>query len=188
MANDKVRPYGVPKTDEERRKEHKKRYGTSNLPPRGYGNPGSSNPVSNVENEVDLVSTQLKDAMGYAANLETIRINRWKLVEGFSQKVGSLNTTTQNLDSEPFKTGWIYVVNNITAIEEGTKPTTIRLGFVRTGHFHRLTIQTPANNNDSVDYTGQLILREGDIIRAQYKVATTGDTIYLYWNGYKIRR
>ena len=144
--------------------------------------------MATAEEDIKTIPIDRRAAVDYAANLETIRINRWRVFETWKRKIGNLNTTSQDLDTGRLSPGWIYVITNITAIEEGTKPTTIRLGYVRSGHFNRLTIQTPANNNDSVDYVGQVILREGDIIRAQFKGATAGDTIYLYVNGYKIRR
>ena len=141
-----------------------------------------------AEDDIATIPMNRREAVAYAANLETIRINRWREWDTWVKKTGNLNTTTEDLDTGRLGPGWIYVATNITAIEEGTKPTTIRLGYVRTGHFHRLKIETPANNNDSVDYVGQLILREGDQIRARFKGATASDTIYLYVNGYKIRR
>lgn len=141
-----------------------------------------------VEDRIQTIPTKRREAVDYAANLETVRINRWEMHDEHEQKVGSLDGTAQNLDTKKMKGSYIYIINNITAVEEGTKPTTIRIGFVRGSHFHRLTIQTPANNNDSVEYVGQVILREGDRIRAQYCGATAGDTIHLYANGYKIRK
>ncbi|GAH96491.1 unnamed protein product, partial [marine sediment metagenome] len=64
----------------------------------------------------------------------------------------------------------------------------IKIGFVREHQFHRLTSQTVAAAENSVDYVGQVLLMEGDKIRARFENATTTDTIYLFANGYKIRR
>jgi len=144
--------------------------------------------MSTVEEDIKAIPVERREAVEYAANLETIRINRWRLYETWKRKIGSLDTTSQDLDTGRLSPGWIYVITNITALEEGTKPTLVQIGYVRTGHFIRLTSQTPSNNNDSVDYVGQVILHEGDIIRARFKGATASDTIYLYVNGYKIRR
>lgn len=141
-----------------------------------------------VEDRIQTIPFKRREAVDYAANLETIRINRWEMHDEHEQKVAGLDTTTQNLDTKKLRGSYIYIINNITGVEEGTKPTTIRLGFVRGSHFNRLTIQTPANNNDSVEYVGQVILREGDRVRAQFKGATAADTIHLYANGYKIRK
>lgn len=127
------------------------------------------------------------DAIAYAADLETLRINRWSLFDLYKDKEGSLSTGTEDLDSDIMQTGFIYIITNITGLETGTKPTTVSLGYTRGGVYHILTKQTPANNNDSVDYVGQLVLREGDAIRARFKGATTGNTIELFVNGYKIR-
>lgn len=141
-----------------------------------------------VEDRIQTIPIMRREAVDYAANLETIRINRWEMHDEHEQKVDNLDPVSQNLDTKKLKGSYIYIINNITAVEEWTKPTTIALGFVRGSHFHRLTIQTPANNSDTVEYVGQVILREGDRIRAQFKVATETDTIHLYANGYKIRK
>jgi hypothetical protein len=127
-------------------------------------------------------------AADYAADLETIRINRWHMFDAHEKKVGSLDTTTQNIDHDMLQSGWVYVVTNITALETGTKPTTISIGYVRGATYHILTKQTPANNNDSVEYVGQVILREHDKVRACFKGATEGDTAEVFINGYQIRR
>ena len=141
-----------------------------------------------VEDKIQTIPMARREAVDYAADLETIRINRWEMHDEHEQKVAGLDTTTQNLDTKKLKGSYIYIINNITGVEDGTKPTAIRIGFVRGSHFHRLTIQTPAANNDSVEYIGQVILREGDRIRAQFWGATAADTIHLYANGYKIRK
>lgn len=139
-----------------------------------------------AEDEILKISESRQNAVAYASHLETIRINRWRPWDEWEHKVGSLDTTTQNLDTDLKKTGNIYVLTNLVGLETGTKPTTVTLGYVRTGRFYVLTKQTPANNNDSVDYTGQMILIEGDRIRCQFKGATAGDTIELFANGYEI--
>lgn len=141
-----------------------------------------------IEEDIGLISAGRRDAVRYAADLETVRINRWRMYEDRTKKIGSLDTTAQNLDLEQLEPDWIYVINNICAYETATKTTQIKIGFVREHQFHRLTSQTPANNEDSVDYVGQLILRESDKVRARFEGATEGDTIYLFANGYKIRR
>lgn len=146
----------------------------------------NGNEKSTVEDEIDLISEKRKQAAAYAADLETIRINRWRPWDEWEQKVGGLNTVTQNLDTKQLKTGKVYVMTNLVGLETGTKPTTVTLGYVRTARFYVLTKQTPTNNNDSVDYVGQVILIEGDRIRCQFAGATAVDTIELFANGYEI--
>jgi len=125
--------------------------------------------------------------VAYAANIETIRINRWELYEDFSEKVASLDTTAQTLDIKALRPGYVYIINNIVAIEAGTKPTTIAIGYVRTGKFYLLTRKVIDNDNESLEYVGQVLLREGDVIRAIFYGATEGDTADVYANGYKIK-
>lgn len=143
--------------------------------------------MGDAENEIKLVPLERREAVEYAAHLETIRINRWRKYQDYNKKVASLDTSTQNMDAKPVKHGWIHVITNIVGLETGTKPTTVALGYVSAGKFHIMTKETPANNNDSVSYVGQIILTEGDIPRAEFKGATAGDTAELFVNGYKIR-
>jgi len=140
-----------------------------------------------AEEQIATISRERQDAVAYASHLETIRINRWRPWDEWNRKIGSLDTTTQNLDVTLLEPDSIYVMTNLTGLGTGTKPTTVALGYIRTDKFMILTKQTPANNNDSVDYVGQVILREGDMLRAEFKGATEGDTIELFANGYYIK-
>lgn len=144
--------------------------------------------MDEVENEISQISRAKQDAMAYAANLETIRINRWRLYEDRNENTGTLDTTSQTLDLKVLDPGWVYVINNITFIETGSGTPQVKLGFVREHKHHILTCQTVAAAENSVDYVGQVVLREGDIIRAIAESATAADSIYLYANGYKIKR
>ena len=141
-----------------------------------------------IEEDIGVISAGRKDAVAYAANLETVRINRWRHYEDRNKKIASLDTSAQDLDLNQLEPGWIYVVNNICAYETPTATPQIKIGFVREHQFHRLTSQTVGAAEDSVDYVGQVILREGDKIRGRFESCDADDTIYLFANGYKIRR
>jgi len=140
-----------------------------------------------AEEQIRQISEDIQKAVQYAANLEVIRINRWIPWDDWKQKIGGLNTTTENLDLEPLEPGWLYIVNNLVGLETGSTPTRIALGYVRTGRFYIMEKSAPAAANSTVEYTGQLILHEGDVIRAQFIGATASDTIEIFVNGYKIR-
>jgi len=141
-----------------------------------------------IEEDIGSVSMAKREAVDYAANLETVRINRWRFYEDRTKKIGSVDTTAEDLDLEQLEPGWIYAINNICAYETPTGTPQVKLGFVREHQFHRLTSQTVAAAENSVDYLGQILLMEGDKIRARFENATAADTIYLFANGYKIRR
>ena len=141
-----------------------------------------------IEEDIGVISIGKRDAVEYAANLETVRINRWRFYEDSTKKIGSLDTTAQDLELEQLQPGWIYAINNICAYETPTATPQIKIGFVRGHQFHRLTSQTVAAAENSVDYVGQVLLMEGDKIRARFEGATEGDTIYIFATGYKIRR
>jgi len=141
-----------------------------------------------IEEDIGVISMAKREAVDYAANLETVRINRWRFYEDRTKKIGSVNETAEDLDLDVLEPGWIYAINNICAYETPTGTPQVKLGFVREHQFHRLTSQTVAAAENSVDYLGQILLMEGDKIRARFEGATTTDTIYLFANGYKIRR
>ena len=141
-----------------------------------------------IEEDIGVVSIEKREAVKYAANLETVRINRWRFYEDSTKKIGSLDTTTEDLELEQLQPGWIYAINNICAYETPTGTPQVKIGFVRSHQFHRLTSQTIGAAENSADYVGQVLLMEGDKIRARFEGATEGDTIYLFATGYKIRR
>jgi len=78
------RPYGVPKTEEERKATHKAAYGSAELPERGTGNPGGNPGETTAEEDILLVPDNRKIAAAYAADLETIRINRWRKYDAYN--------------------------------------------------------------------------------------------------------
>lgn len=52
-----IRPYGVPKTEEERRATHEALYGTTELPPRGTGILGGGRPFGVPKTEAERRAT-----------------------------------------------------------------------------------------------------------------------------------
>jgi len=141
-----------------------------------------------IEEDIGKVSIAKREAVDYAADLETVRINRWRFYEDRTKKIASLDTSAQDLELAQLEPGWIYAINNICAYETPTATPQVKLGFVRSHQFHRLTSQTAAAAEDSVDYVGQVLLMEGDVIRGRFEGCDADDTIYLFANGYKIRR
>jgi len=122
------------------------------------------------------------------ANLETIRVNQFVPFNLHYQKAGSLDTTSQDLDSDVFEAGYIYIITSICAWCDGTGTPQIHLGIVDGATFFRYEVATVGNAEDSVEYVGQLMCKETDKIRARFEGATANDTAHLYINGYKIRR
>lgn len=141
-----------------------------------------------AEQQIKEIPFERREAVRYAADLETVRINRWRMYEDRAEDTGSLNTTTFNLDLKVLEPGWIYVVNNITFIETGSGTPQVKMGFVREHKHHILTCQTVTTAENSIDYVGQVVLKEGDVIRVTVESATAADSVYLFANGYKIKR
>lgn len=144
--------------------------------------------MQKVEVQIKQIPQGQIDAMSYAADLETVRINRWRAYEDRTENTGSLDTSSLNLDLKQLEPGWVYIINNITFMETGSGTPQVKIGYMREHKFHILTCQTVATAENSVDYVGQLVLFEAEYIRVIVESATAEDSAYLFANGYKIRR
>ncbi|RLI52180.1 MAG: hypothetical protein DRP09_18455 [Candidatus Thorarchaeota archaeon] len=77
-------------------------------------------------------------------------------------------------------------MNIIAAYEEGSQVShDLTIGYVSSGFFHILEREQPAEDM-TTEWNGQIILHEGDQIRAVFNQSTNGDKLYLFANGYKI--
>lgn len=141
-----------------------------------------------IEEDIGLISTERREAVRYAADLETVRINRWRAYRDRNKNLGTLDTSSQSLDLNQLDPGWIYIINNITFIETGSGTPQVFIGFMSEHQHHVLTCQTVGAAENSVEYVGQAVLFEGEYIRAIAESAGSTDKIYLFANGYKIRR
>lgn len=122
------------------------------------------------------------------ANLETIRVNQFHIFNLHIEKHAGSDTTSQYLYTPKFETGWVYVITSITGMDLDDGGHQIKVG-VKDGATHFVyQSATVANTGDSVEYIGQLMLKEGDQIFAEFRSIGATDNIHLFVNGYKIRR
>lgn len=135
-----------------------------------------------------MVTKKRLDTTLYMAALYSIRVNQFEPFNISVRKTGSLDTTSQRLETKPLETGWVYIITTITAYEEGTGTPQIKIG-IRDGVTDFVFESSTAGNaEDSVEYVGQLMAKETDKIFALFENATAADTAYLFINGYKIKR
>ena len=135
---------------------------------------------------MDGFSEKEKNYLVLAA-LETIRLFQYEPFDLHYSKVGGLNETSEILYSEFFKPGYLYVIQNVCAIEEGAAKPQIKLGIYDEATYHFYMSATPANAEDSVEYIGQLLVGEHRRIFAEFEGATAAETILLNINGYRIK-
>jgi len=176
-------PFGVPRTEEQRKAEHKAVFGSEELPPRGSGSVNSATPAM-TRNEYDQNVQTL-------ANLETIRVNQFVPFNIFVHRDGSVtanNTTSQKVEFDVFETGYIYVITGITAYDPDDAAHQIRIGIKDGTTYTVFESSTVANAGDSVEYVGQLMCKETDVIYAEFRGVGETDDLYVVMNGYKIRR
>lgn len=126
--------------------------------------------------------------VGILADLETIRVNQFEILQDFVQQAGSLDTTSEKLQFDRFDPGYVYIITNIVAIEVGTGTPQIKIGATIGSTDYIFESATVSNAEDSVEYIGQLMLKEGDKVYATFEGATAADTAQVFLNGYRIRR
>ena len=126
--------------------------------------------------------------VAYLANLQMIRVNDFQIFQEFKEKIGSLDTTSEQIFFDQFKVGWVYIITHISAVEIGTGTPQIKIGASISGKDFIFESATVGNAEDSVEYVGQLMLKEGDKVFADFESATVGDTATIFMIGYKIRR
>lgn len=166
-------PYGIPKTEEERKTTHLAIFGDEAPAKRG-------NPMSKEDYAKNLQNL---------ANLETIRVNQFVPFNLFIQKTdGSNNTTSQKVEFDVFESGYIYIITGITAYDPDDAAHQIRIGIKDGATYTVYESATVANAGDSVEYVGQLMCKETDIIYAEFRAVGASDSLYVVMNGYKIRR
>jgi len=168
-------PYGIPKTDEERKETHKEIYGNENIPVQRLGN-------------VEATKEEYEKNIHVLADLATIRVNQFVPFNLHVIKTSGSDTTSQYLYTDVFEPGYVYVITSICAEDNTDAAHQIKVG-VKDGATHFVyEASTVANIGDSVEYVGQLMCKETDKIFAEFRSIGVSDEIHLYVNGYKIKR
>lgn len=176
-------PPGVPRTEEQRKAEHKATYGTEELPPRGSGlqsNPGVEATKEEYEENIKVLSA-----------LETIRVNQFMPFNIFTKRDGNVtanNVTSQRVLFPVFEPGYVYVITSICAHDPDDAAHQIHIGILDGVTPCVYESATVANADDSVEYVGQLMCKETDKVYVDFLAVGATDQLYVSMNGYKIRR
>ena len=181
-------PYGIPKTDAERELTHKSIYGTSAPAQRqGLGNPGA---LPKESAEVAIEALREREIRNYEAlaALETIRVNQFVPFNVTKVMTSGINAVSQKLIFDVFEPGYVYVITSICGIDVDDAAHQIRIGVTDGATDLVYESGTVANAGDSVEYVGQLMLKETDKVYVEFWAVGANDTIRANMNGYKIRR
>jgi len=123
----------------------------------------------------------------YLANLMSIKVNDFEIFQRFKRMTSGVDTTAQKLKLDPLEPGYIYVITHISGIDVTDAAHQVRLGYIDGVTDVVLNSATVANAGDSVEYVGQVFLKETDVIFAEFRSAGASDEIQLNVNGYRIR-
>jgi deoxyribodipyrimidine photolyase len=107
-------------------------------------------------------------------------------IDFYLEDENGANGAEDFLETPRMEPGYISVITNITAVDYTTQcSASLTVGYVSGGVFHPLKAAQPAAEL-TVDWQGEIALREGDYVQARFKNTTNGDDIFLQVNGYKV--
>lgn len=140
--------------------------------------------------QVELEKLRDREIRNYEAlaALETIRVNQFVPFTWFKRRDGGNDTTTQIIKFDKFEKGYVYVITSICGLDETTAANQIRIGVIDGDTKVYFESATTANIGDSVEYVGQLMLKETDIVFVEFWGVELADILKVSLNGYKIRR
>lgn len=122
----------------------------------------------------------------YLSSLETIRTSRTRPYN--DQKTGIISdTASQDLDLKRLQPYRFYVLTQMSAVDETTQCTRIELYYVMGEEEFALNRETHSAAGVSVDWSGQIIVQEGTILRAKFVGGTSSDAIKVSASGYWIK-
>jgi len=108
---------------------------------------------------------------------------RWMPFELYEVELEGADGAVDTLQTVAGPPHFIYKVTNISAWDKTTQVSAhIAIGYVSGGVFRILKAAKPAAAL-TVDWQGEIYLKEGDRIRAVFTNTTSGDDIYLVVNG-----
>jgi len=94
---------------------------------------------------------------------------------------------TNYVDTNPVPSGYIYVIQSVRGVDANSAIDRIGLAAVKDTIYGPLIEKRSPIINESVIWTGQIVLKEGDIIRGSFYGCTAGDTLVLDVWGYKMK-
>ena len=191
-------PYGIPLTEEERKRNHDAMYGTTKLPERGTGMQNIQQPKqptgADAEREFEVkpvayketVSDKLTKKASLVADLLTIKMNN--LFPWYYVVAGTItDETSTTMYSEKVPNGYLRVLTHVSALVASTATTTTEIAIERGGQTIILTRQVPSAADISIDFDGQAILINGDRLKVTFYGGTSTNVTSICASGYEIK-
>lgn len=144
-----------------------------------------------LHKEVGMTKPEYEQNVQTLANLEAIRVNQFKIFNLRAFRDGSVtanNPTSQRVSFSKFSPGYIYIITSICAHDPDDAAHQIQIGIIDGVTPSVYQSATVAGADDSVEYVGQLMCKETDIIYVDFLAVGETDKLYVSMNGYKIRR
>jgi len=106
-------------------------------------------------------------------------------IDYFLEDEAAENAAEDSLETPRMEPGYVSVITHISAFDATTTVSSIiYVGYVSGGIFHTLKATKPTAPA-TIEWDGEIALREGDIVKARFVNTTANDDIFLQVNGYK---
>ena len=141
--------------------------------------------------EAGMTKPEYEQNVQTLTNLEAIRVNQFEPFNLFLHRDGNITAndgTSQRLQFPVLEEGYIYLITTICAYDIGKGAIQIRIGIIDGVTDCVYQGATLAQEGDTVEYVGQLMLKETDKVYTDFLGVGATDNLYVSMNGYKIRR
>lgn len=125
--------------------------------------------------------------MAYLADIETLRHLTVDPVDFYVYLPAAGSSGTETLQTELLDPGFTYHIQNITAWNDGTNVTSVKIGFISGATFHVLKKRRAENPYETVEYVGEVTLREGSRVAAVFLNCAENDKLHLWASGFRRR-
>ena len=133
------------------------------------------------------ISEEYRIAIDHLTNLEILRHLETEQFELLLEDTINAAGGDITLQSSKLKPGWVYTITNLVAWVDGTSIAQVALGYVSAERFWIMKKRSAQNPFESVEYNGELVLKEGDRIQVTFFNTKATEKLYVYTNGYKRR-
>lgn len=105
----------------------------------------------------------------------------------YKQNLSSVGSVDVDLKTVRMKPDYTYHFLNVVGFVSGTSLTQASIGFISEGRFNIMRKRSTDDPFETVEYVGEMVLKEGEQIQIRFHNTAEGDKLYLWANGYARR-